>query len=208
MIKAIVFDFDGTLIDTIDSIWREYERVARVMKLPRVSYRDFTQQMGKPWVQALRGLWPDIDIEEFNRNYRKDMEKAAPIDGVTETLHRLKKEYVLGIMSSRGGDTLYEYVKYVGMDLSLFDVVLDKESLRNHKPDPRALLQVCDELGLKAGEVLYVGDSVIDAECAHRAGIKFVGVLTGGTEKKDFKEVGVKCIVDSIKDLPDVIGKF
>lgn len=205
MIKAIVFDFDGTLIDSTDSIWREYQRVSKIMGLRRITFREFASHLGRPWEKVLESIWPGVDVWEFSRIYRQDREKTTLLANVTETLEELNKNYVLALLTSRGRRTLYKHLDSVGMKKELFKLIFYKESLKEHKPDPRALQHACEKLNLKPSEVIYVGDSIVDAECSLSAGIRFVGVLTGGTERSDFTKIGVKHVIDSMEELPELV---
>jgi len=205
MITAVLFDFDGTLIDSVKSVWKEYRRTARVLNLPKRRFEDFARQLGKPWESALISLWPGIDVKKFTEVYRLEREQVMAIDGVLEALGRLKGRYKLGILTSRGGKTLFKHLESTGIGTQAFDLILHKESLRNHKPNPDALYQACEELGIRPSEAVYVGDARVDVQCARAAGMKFIGVLTGGATRKDFEECGVsgKDILETIKDLPE-----
>lgn len=203
--KAIIFDFDGTLIDTTGSIWGEYQRVSNLMGLPKITFRQFTNQLGKPWVDVLLTLWPDVDIDEFNRLYRKGTERGIPIKGIRGTLRELNKDYRLALLTSRGEKSLFQHLNAAGFDPSLFELILDRDSTKNHKPDPQALMQACKELKLKPEDVMYVGDSLVDMECALRANIEFVGVLTGGTTREEFEKGGTEHILTSIVELLNLI---
>jgi len=63
-------------------------------------------------------------------------------------------------------------------------------------------------MGLGLKDVIYIGDSVIDAECAHKAGVSFVGVLSGGTLYEDFIKLGVKQVIDSVAKLPKLVKQI
>lgn len=210
MIKAVLFDFDGTLIDSVDSVWEEYQRTASILKLPKRRFEDFARQLGKPWDTALVNLWPEVDVKKFTEVYRLEREQATLIEGVAETLEKLKGKYKLGILTSRGSKTLYKHLKSTGIKRKSFDLILHRESLRNHKPNPEALYQACEELKLNPSEVVYIGDSIIDAECAIKAGIKFIGVLTGGATGKEFEKNGVQkeYIIKTLKKLPEKINNM
>ena len=203
-VKAVLFDFDGTLIDSVDSVWREYQRTASALKLPEKKFEDFARQLGKPWEIALQNIWPGVDTERFTEVYRLEKEQAKAVEGVTETLGRLRGRYRLGILTSRGSRTLYMHLDSTGIGRD-FDVILDRDSLRNHKPDPKALYQACEELHIKPDEAVYVGDSIVDAECALKAGIRFVGVLTGGASRREFEKNGVRGgdVLENLKTLPE-----
>jgi HAD superfamily hydrolase (TIGR01509 family) len=207
MIKAVIFDFDGTLIDSVDSVWREYQRAAKTLRLPERKFEDFARQLGKPWEIALENLWPGVDKQKFTEIYRLEKEESKVIEGVFETLEQLKGKYKLGILTSRGSKTLFMHLEATGIGKIPFDVILHLGNLRNHKPHPEALLQACGELKIKPSEAVYVGDAIVDAQCAQQAGVHFLGVLTGGASKKDFLENGVKKenILDNIQPLTHLL---
>ncbi|MBM3309316.1 MAG: HAD family hydrolase [Candidatus Altiarchaeales archaeon] len=210
MIKAVLFDFDGTLIDSVDSVWREYQRTAGVLNLPERKFEDFARQLGKPWEEALENLWPGVDKKRFTEVYRLEREEAKLIEGVSEALSGLKGKYKLGILTSRGSKTLYQHLDSTGIDFKMFEIILHKESLANHKPHPEALLQACRQLEVNPREAVYIGDSIVDAQCAINAGMKFIGVLTGGASRKDFTEAGLKKedILKSLKNLPEEVSSL
>jgi phosphoglycolate phosphatase len=76
-----------------------------------------------------------------------------------------------------------------------------------HKPDPRGLLRAAEHLGYVPSEVLYVGDSVIDAEAAQRGGMSFVAVLSGVTPREAFKGYGTVAVINTLNELPVVLAK-
>jgi phosphoglycolate phosphatase len=206
MADAVVFDFDGTLVDTIGSIWGEYQRAIASMKLKPITHREFTRHIGRAWDDIIRTFWPGIDPKEFTRHYRMSAERVETIPGAQEALKELRGRHELALMTSRGR-TLYGHMKKAGLDAGVFKGVFDREMLRYNKPDPRALLQVCEELKFKPSRTIYVGDSVIDAQCANAAGTGFVAVLTGGAYVEDFRAEGVKDILKSVAELPALLKK-
>jgi phosphoglycolate phosphatase len=205
MVRALVFDFDGTLVDSIGSIWVEYQRVMKVMGLPRVTHREFTRHIGRMWSDVIKSLWPDVDPQEFTRHYRLQAESVTPIEGVDDALNQLSKDYTLAIMTARGEKTLNIHMKNTGVDEDIFEAVYNRDNLEHNKPDPRAMLAVCRGLGIESGEAIYIGDSVVDAECALNAGAGFVAVLTGGAHAEDFRRMGVEGILESVAELPSYL---
>lgn len=206
-LKLIVFDFDGTLVNTMDSIWLEYQRVMSSMGLKRISRRDFSLNMGRPWNDVIKSFWPDIRPEEFTMHYRQKSEKAGTIPGVKEALSLLSGDYMLSIMSSRGRKSLDEHMKSSEMDFGVFEKIYSKDDLSHFKPDPRALSKVIGDFKLKPGQCMYVGDSVIDALCARDARARFTGVLSGGGYIKDFEDLGFDVVLDSVASLPKALDE-
>ena len=208
MFSGIVFDFDGTLVDSTKSIFDEYVRVAGEMKLRPISFKEFTMQLGKPWDAALEGLWPDLDKEGFNSLYRREIEKTPVIDGVIEVLADLRIRYSLGLLTSRGEKSLNMILKSTEISKTVFEKIFTRESLKAHKPDPSALVEVAEKMVVPVSELVYVGDSVVDAECAKKAGVFFVGVLSGGTEEQELRSRGINHIIDSVADLPKLLREL
>jgi len=206
-LKAVIFDFDGTLVDTMGSIWVEYQRVMDIMGLRRITQREFTHHIGRAWDEIITTLWPDVDPREFTSHYQVESEEFKPFPGAVKALKELSKKYVLAIMTSRGEKTLFPGLKKAGLDTSLFKSICFRGGLKYNKPDPRALTQACQVLGVKPHQVVYVGDSIIDARCALDAGAGFVAVLSGGADPEDFREMGVEEIIPSVASLPSALKK-
>jgi len=206
MIKAIIFDFDGTLVDSVKSIWKEYRRVMSIMGLRKVTYREFTRHLGRPWDQVLKSMWPDVDIKEFNSHYKLDAETVKPIKDVSTALEKLNGKYALAILTSRGEHSLKIHMQNAGLKPGLFQAIQHKDNLKNHKPHPDAIKDTCSKLGVAIGEVVYVGDSIIDAECAKSAHAKFIGVLSGSASEKEFKACGADYIIKTMAELPVLLS--
>jgi len=205
MAEALVFDFDGTLVDSITSIWAEYQRAVSAMGLPPITHRQFTREVGRAWDDIIRSFWPGLDPREFTRHYNQSAERMDAIPGVRDALDSLSGDYTLALMSSRGVRTLKPAMEKAGFGNSLFKRVWGRDDLRYNKPDPRALTQVCEGLGIRAGDAIYIGDSVIDARCALDAGCGFIAVLSGGGYPEDFRENGVEDIIASVADMPSLL---
>ena len=87
-----------------------------------------------------------------------------------------------------------------------FNTIVGGEDVRSHKPDPEGLLAAVSHLKTAVEHCLYVGDSVTDAETARRAGIRFVGVLSGVTLREQFQEYSTSRILESLLELPGFIS--
>jgi HAD superfamily hydrolase (TIGR01662 family) len=205
MIKAVVFDFDGTLVDSTESIFQEYRRVVKIMRLREISYEEFRRELGKPWDRVLETLWPGVDVKKFSEVYRQEKEKTGLLSHVREALGELRRRYRLAVLTSRGEKSLYRILKESGIEGDTFEVVLHKDVSPAHKPDPEALRHLMRVMKLKPKEVVYVGDAIVDAECAKAAGVAFVGVLTGGATREELKKLRVKHIISSMKELPPLV---
>jgi phosphoglycolate phosphatase len=205
MVGVVVFDFDGTLVDSVGSIWAEYVRVMDLMGLRKVSYSEFSGHVGKTWDQVLLGLWPDVDVDEFTRLYRVDAEVVKPVPGVLSVLRELGGSYTLAVLSSRGNKSLMKYLRVLGFEERLFSRIYHRDNVVCHKPDPGVFEQISLDLGVESSELVFVGDSLVDAECSKGAGVRFIGVLTGAASEGDFRGAGFGEVVESVADLPGKI---
>ncbi|MFC2163119.1 HAD family hydrolase [Candidatus Altiarchaeota archaeon] len=205
MSQVIVFDYDGTLVDTVPGIWAEFKRVRNEMGLHEVSYHDFCMHVGKPWAKVLKGLWPDVDVSEFSAAYDKQAEGVKPVAGGPEALAALHERFMLCLLTSRGGGSLFSDLPGAGYDVGLFNMVFQRDNMDVHKPDPAVFAHAARMLSVNAGDLVYVGDAVVDARSAIDARLRFIGVLSGAATEDDFRSLGVKEIVDSVADLPDYL---
>jgi|GEM_PF-6216874 len=208
MLSAIIFDFDGTLVDSIGQIWDEYRRVQEEMGLPQVTQRQFSRVIGLPWDTLLETLWPGIDRDRFSASYDRDVEEPAPFNGVSPLLERLSVQSSLGLMTSRGPGTLFPQMEGCGIDEGVFSAIMHRENTDYHKPDHRALIQMLGMLGCDPADAVYVGDSVIDARCAIGASVLFIGVLTGGAHPDDLADEGIEHIVDDVTCIEPLIQEL
>ena len=87
------------------------------------------------------------------------------------------------------------------------DLIIGGEDVNNAKPDPQGLLLCIEKLGLKKGDVLYVGDNIVDAQAAERAGVDFAAVLTGSTTKSEFSSLPNRAVVDKLTDITALVYK-
>ncbi|MFC2153888.1 HAD family hydrolase [Candidatus Altiarchaeota archaeon] len=205
MIKAILFDFDGTLVDSTEVIWRQYLQVSEKMGLQPPDRNLFIESLGLPWMEVLERLWPGLNAEEFTRLYSLDAEALKPVPGSIRFLEHLMGNYTLGLLTSRSHRTLKQKMDSCGFKEENFSIILTLDEIEYSKPDPRALLHACEKMGLKPVEVLYVGDSVVDAQCARDANIRFIGVLSGKTTIEKFLKFKGVNVIESVVDLPQIL---
>ena len=219
MIKAIFFDLDGTLIDTIEDIGDSMNRVLKNRGYPTheiFRYKIFVGNgMPNTVKQALpqNENLPKEDIHAMIREMKlifaenwKNKSKLYP--GIREVLTKLEQEsYLLGILSNKPHEfavTTYEYFlnnwdfKVVqGYDPKVYPL----------KPDPTALLSLMKKWDLKKEEVLYVGDSDVDIKVAINAGVKSVGVSWGFRGAKELRESGADFVVDRPEEILEIARK-
>ena len=111
----------------------------------------------------------------------------------------------LGIVSTKFRYRIEEVLRRDGLG-EAFAVIVGGEDVSHHKPDPTGLEAAMVVLGRSPSEVLYVGDSQVDAETARRAGVAFVAVLTGVTPRPAFADYQTYAILEDLSSLPALVG--
>ncbi len=179
MIKYILFDFDGTLVNTNDVILASWQHTYKHYLGHEIDVKHITQSFGEPLHVTIVRELPHIDPKESSEVYRAyqvehadELVKIFP--GIKETLQGLKEAgYTIGLVTSRAKESAVRYLTRFGIE-SYFDDMVTCEDTNVHKPDPQPLLLCLEKLGAKAEEALMIGDSQYDIRCATNAGVKSV----------------------------------
>lgn len=178
--KGVLFDLDGTLLDTTDLIIKSFQHTIRVHYNRPVDLEIVRAYFGQPLRAALEVLGPD-DVDDLIQTYREfnllhHDELAKSFAGVAETVQELYNAGVLlAVVTSKSQTTAIRGLKLFDMD-KYFPVVIGSEQCQNHKPHPEPVQLALAELGLTAGECLMVGDSPADIASARAAGVKTAAV--------------------------------
>lgn len=207
MIKAVLFDFDGTLMNTNDLIFESYGYAFRQVLGRDVTDEEIHNMYGKPLYSSLAKYGDKQD--EIYRVYREYNEKNHDrlvkfFDGAAEGVRILHENgYKLAVVTSKREVTLKRGIKLLGLE-DCFDVLITPADTDKHKPDPTPVLVACERLGVKPGESVMVGDSVFDLQCGKGAGTKLAAV-TYSTTFDALKEYHPEYVVDTLAELADII---
>ena len=188
-IQAVLFDLDGTLINTDSVIFASFQHVLSMYFPSREwTYEERLSWLGPSLPMTFRRYLPETEIDQAISMYRthnaihqKDYVTIFPY--VKETLHYLREQgYLLGLVTSK---TIRASI--IGLDLfeltGLFDCMIGFDEVQKHKPDPEGILLALKILQVPADQALMIGDSASDILAAHQAGVRSVGVgwATKGT---------------------------
>jgi HAD superfamily hydrolase (TIGR01549 family) len=197
MLKTILFDLDGTLIDT-ESIILESLQVTLQDELNLfVNNNELTFVLGIPGKEALKKfVTTEDEIESLHSKWSARLNEVshhAPLFAQTkEVLDHLKtQEYNLGVVTSKlSEETTNELIR---LDLNeYFNVVVTPEDTKKHKPNPDPLLKALEHFNARPEETIYIGDSVYDFRSAQSSNIHFALALWGAQEHKEFDKVKLK----------------
>jgi len=210
MARAIIFDFDLTLADSTKGIIECVNFALERLNLPRADderiKRTIGMSLGDTFL-SLTGQTNDQDVSLFVSNFVKRADQVmadltSMFDSVPATTERLiEMDFALGIASTKFRYRIEEILAREGLS-NRFRVIIGGEDVPEHKPHPSALTTAISRMQMDANDVLYVGDSAIDAITAERAKVPFIAVLSGVTSKSEFDEVAKIAVIDDISTLP------
>jgi HAD superfamily hydrolase (TIGR01509 family) len=209
LIKAVIFDIDGTLVDSVDlhaKAWQEAFAHFGVV----VTFKQTRDQIGKGGDELLPTFLTELQImhfgekikawrsEHFKRNY---MHKIKPFPESNALLHRVKdsgKRLAAG--SSAKEDELEYYLKILKAE-HLFDVKTSADDAERSKPNPDIFQAALSKLDLGPHHAIVVGDSPYDIEAARKAKLPGIGVLSGGFPREWLLNAGAVAIYGGPEDL-------
>ncbi|MES0446970.1 MAG: HAD family hydrolase [Desulfobacterales bacterium] len=216
--KAVLFDLDGTLIDTIDDIGDAVNRVLLNKGFTEHTISTYRQFVGEGSKTLITRALPEEHrnknlisacLKEFVEDYSRNIVvKTKPYDGIPEMLDVLKVQGLKLAVLSNKPDSLTK--KCVSTILSKwdFDVVLGQRDSVPLKPDPHGALEVAEKLAIPPANFLYLGDTAVDMKTAVSAGMFPVGVLWGFRTLKELKENGARAIIDEPLKVIDILNRL
>ena len=210
----VVFDLDGTLIDSAPDICAVAGAVLEAegrAPLSLAETRDFIGSGAGAFVarmRAARDLPEDREprlLEAFLARYEGAVDHTVLYDGVMSALGELVQAgHRLGLCTNKPIAPTRAVLRHFGM-ASIFTAVVGGDSLSARKPDPAPLRAALERMG--GGAALYVGDSEIDARTAAAAGVPFI-LRRGGYAHLPAEEMGAAAAFDDFADLPGIVARM
>lgn len=208
-ITTLLFDLDGTLLDTNELIIQSFLHVFGKYYPGKFNREDVLPFMGPTLIESFREMNPE-KVDEMIELYRdfnisKHDSMVVAFDGVVETLKTLKEEgYKLAIVTSK-----LKKVAKMGTELTkideFFDVFVGHDDVKEHKPNPESLLLAMAKLGSKPEETMMIGDNFHDINAAKAAGTVSVGVAWSIRGREYIESYHPDYVIDSIQDLLEIL---
>ena len=208
MKKAILFDLDGTLVNTLEDIADAMNRSLRLHDLPEWDLMDYRFLVGngakvlaERAVRDRKDLAKDVQAEYQFWYERHNMDKSHAYEGMPETLKALSDKGIRLCVLSNKPDVDSKHVVnhyYPGIP---FEIIRGQLPGVPVKPDPTGALNIACEMNLTPDDFLYVGDTAVDMTCARSAGMFPVGALWGFRTKEELLESGAKVLLERPEDL-------
>ncbi len=214
--EAVVFDLDGTLLNTLEDLASSVNRVLGARGFPEHPVDAYRYFVGSGTYSLVRAALPEEEpadslvtscLAEFMTDYSENWKvKTHLYDGIAELLDGLAKRSVrTAILSNKPHEFTLLCVREF-MPQWDFEIILGQRDGVPRKPDPAGALEIADRLGLEPGQILFVGDSSVDMDTAVNAGMFPVGVLWGFRGKDELIEHGAAATVENPAQLLDIIG--
>lgn len=218
MKKAVIFDLDGTLTNTLKSLWKSTNMALATAGLPPHeidSYKYFAGNGAKELIR--KSLITDGDaelvhfdsvMEAYNRIFEEYcMYEVKPYDGIPELLKALKEKGLhLAVNSNKPQPRTVDVVEEIfGKDT--FDLLVGQCEERRRKPAPDGVNYILEQLHLNKEDVLYIGDTCTDMQTGKSAGVFTVGALWGFRDRQELVENHADAIIEKPLDLLQYIDR-
>ncbi|OGO76706.1 MAG: hypothetical protein A2Y23_10865 [Clostridiales bacterium GWB2_37_7] len=183
MYKYILFDLDGTLLDTNQLIIDSFKHTYKLHIHREIEEKEIIQYFGEPLITTLRRYSPD-KAEELYDTFIKYNESihdnsVSLCCNIQAALEQLKEMgCIMAVVTSKRSRMAYRGLELFDI-LKYFSAVISVDDTTNHKPHPEPVLKALKKLGAQADEAIMIGDSVFDIQCAHNAGVKAIKVSWG-----------------------------
>lgn len=214
-LRAVIFDLDGTLINSSINI-KEMKR-SLLEYIYRLGFRDHSLTPKNTTVEIVRATLDYLkkkgassddvkkvmgEINEMMDKFElENVENASPVDDASAVLREIKEMGLkIGVLTRGCEEYTLKSLQVTGM-LKYIDAIEARCDLMLAKPNPVSLFNLCSKLKLKIHEVLFVGDHPLDVECAVKAGVEIVGIADSQPKMENLRKANCKVILGSLKDL-------
>jgi phosphoglycolate phosphatase len=213
MKKTVIFDLDGTLLDSIEDIASSMNKVLESLQLPTHKIEDYKHFVGGGVdilvENALSNQSKEIKyevIKRFKIEYDGKLHsKTLPYDGIYELLDELKKlDINLAVLSNKPHEFTVSYVNHFFKNYNFKEIHGQKKDVPK-KPDPKAALDIVKCLDSSCENTYFIGDTKIDMQTAKSANMTAIGVLWGFRDKKELRDFGADFIVSNPLEILKII---
>lgn len=214
--RAVLFDMDGTLLNTLTDIAKSTNRVLAERDYPQHPEADYKYFVGEGARKLITDVLPnnaltDQNINECLQAFEADYSvnwktNTRPYNGIETLLNELTTAGMkMTILSNKPHHITMECVTEMLAQWK-FEVVFGQRDHISPKPDPTAALEIADILDIPPSEFLYLGDTKIDMATANSAGMYAVGAVWGFRPRQELIDSGAKTIIDKPEELLDLLA--
>jgi len=213
-LPALLFDLDGTLIDSIELILGSARHAFDGFAGRAPTDEEWRAGIGRPLQTVLREYAPDdVEAQRLFTRYREyQLEHhdrlVRAYAGVVDTLRGFAEAgHPMALVTSKSDWMAVKALVHVGLD-QLIPVVVGCDTCVNHKPHPEPVERALSLLGVAPSNAVFVGDSPHDVQSGLAAGVLTVGVTWGAFDRDELQEAGADVVIDRIEELPEILARF
>ncbi len=213
-IDTVLFDFDGTVMNTNDVILRSWQHTFRTLRGREEDPQVILRTFGEPLETTMAKFFPEMPVEESIRVYRSYHydnfgELISVFPGMKELIEEVSaRGFKLGLVTSRLYNTTMQGLEKYGLK-DYFDAIVTANDTSKHKPDPEPVDITLNKLGSAPERAIMLGDTLFDLLCAKNAGVKSVlvswSLALGGKTKEELGDAAPDYILQKPADLLDII---
>ncbi len=211
--KAVIFDLDGTLLDTLDDLADAVNYTMREFGFPERSLDEVREFVGNGAKKLIELSMPDASdeviaaqcLKVFKEYYLPNSKvKTKPYDGIISLLEALRANgYKTAVVTNKPDDAAKETVKHFFGEL--IDFTVGQVDGVPQKPEPDCVYTALEKLGVSKGEAVFAGDSEVDCITALNAGLDCIGVTWGFRSREVLEEHGARYITDKVDDVYGIV---
>ena len=210
-LPALLFDLDGTVVDSIELIVQAAEHAYDGREGPRPTRAEWLALIGTPLRPMLRRWAHDEDdvkflwdrYRAFQLEHHDRLVSAYP--GVVDLIRRLHaRGHAMAIVSSKIEAGIRRSLDYVGIT-DCFGALIGIEATEKHKPEPEPVLLALERLGASAGNAWFIGDSPHDIMAGHAAGVRTIGVLSGPYDRDVMERAKPTHVVEALTEIEPLL---
>lgn len=208
MIKAVLFDIDGTLLNTGDYIISAYRQVIDKYKIRPYSDKELYGYIGMPLVDIYKEMKPDGDIDAMVKTHNAFQEEhidlIKPYKHITEVLQKLKENQIrIAAVTNRSNVNAKKSLQLYQLD-QFIDSIYSPEDVNFPKPHPESLEKALAEFAVQPEQAMMVGDTEYDIEAGKRANVITVGV-TYGYRGEEIRRENPDYVVSDLREILIII---
>ena len=188
----ILFDLDGTLIDSTEAILESFHNSFAVYDVLSPDDEDIKALIGHPLDVMYKELGVDEDkiwdfVNTYKEHYRKiSTQKTILLENAKEAVEQAAEFASLGIVTTKTGKYSQILMEHFGL-MDKFDVLIGREDVQNPKPHAEPILKALEKFDIKNKEIWMIGDTQLDLVSAKNAGVNSIGVLSGYDKEETLK---------------------
>ena len=209
---TLIFDLDGTLLDTEKAICASFDEVLhKHMPDLVLTDEDYASFLGPTLAESFRKYAPDFDTDTLVAEYREANRKLhdtgiiQPMNHVPELLAWLKENgYQMAIASSKKAETCKLGLTVTGLQ-DYFDVIIGVDDVVKHKPDKETIVRAYEALGTSMSNTIYVGDSPSDVICAKNAGVYSIALVSNELKRQELIDVKPNKLIEDMIEMETIL---